>query len=308
MESSSSSIGTITSPEDDERDDPTFGTPVDPKHKQKPSNRPGRVPSAACIAVQKLVVKTKGLKPSTLLKSKLPKSSKPKPMPHPQCSDNAGNNDGTTNSKSTPSVTMKPVSNTEADPDVSKPPNVNNRKMGLKVTHHGLIRHGPTIKRHRFQCDMCCNYFTGSTYYINHYKETHPALLCTNCEKVFMNPLSLKKHKYHHQESVKLCKHCGRSFAFDCQLNDHLKTHLPKKLHSCSYANCDRSFTHKYDLRKHEGTHTKTVLSCKDCDYKTKDVQNLKQQERIHTGIKPYSCTKCDKCFTFFVQKKRHSC
>ena len=178
----------------------------------------------------------------------------------------------------------------------------------LQYTHHGLIRHGPTIKRCRFQCDMCGNYFTGSTDYINHYKETHPALLCTNCEKVFTNPLSLKKHKYHHQDNVKLCKHCGRSFPFDCQLNDHLKMHLPKKLHWCSYVNCDRSFMHKYDLRKHERTHTKTVLSCKDCDYKTKDVRNLKQQKRIHTGIKPYSCTKCDKCFTFFVQKKRHSC
>ena len=122
----SSSIGTITSPKDDEKDDPTFGTHADPKHKQKPSNRLGRVPSAAHIAAQKLVVKTKGLKPSSSLKLKLLRSSKPKPMPHQQRSDSDGNNIGDTNRESTPSVTLKPVSNTEADPEVSKPSNTKN--------------------------------------------------------------------------------------------------------------------------------------------------------------------------------------
>ena len=308
---SSSDIGTVTSPEDDERDDPTFGASVDPKRKQKFSSRPGRVPSAARIVAQKLVVKTKGLKQSSTLKVKLPKVTKPKPRPYCECNDDDTSTtitDGKTTGKPPPSVPVKPDTNTEAEPKEIKPPIVTNRKMGLKVTHHGLIRCCPIIKCCRFQCGMCGNYFMGSTEYINHYKETRPALPCTSCDKVFMNRLSLKKHNYHHQENVKSCKHCGRSFPFDCQLNDHLKTHLPKKLHPCSFAKCDRSFTHKYDLWKHERTHTKTVLSCKDCDYKTKGVRNLRQHERIHTGIKPYSCTKCEKRFTFYVQKKRHSC
>ena len=291
--------------EDDERDDSTFGTSVDPKCKPKASNRPRWVPSAARIVAQKLVVKTKGLKPSSTLKVKLPKVTKPKPRPHRErTDDDTTNTDGNTTSKPPPSVIMKPDISTAAESRETKFLSVTNRKMGLRVTHHGLIHHSPTIKRHRFQCEMCRNYFMGSTKYINHYKETHLALPCTNCEKVFMHPLSLKKHNYHHQENVKTCKHCGWSFSFDCQLNDHLKMHLPKKLHPCSFANCDRSLTHMYDLWKHECTHTKTVLLCKDCDYKTKDVQNLRQHKCIHTGIKPYSCTKCEKCFTFYVQKK----
>ena len=180
--------------------------------------------------------------------------------------------------------------------------------MGLRVTHHGLICRVPTIKRCRFQCEMCGSYFLGSTEYITHYRDTHPALPCNSCDKVFTNPLSLKKHNYHHKGNTKTCEHCGRSFLFDCQLNDHKKTHLSKKLHFCSFANCDKSFTHKYDLWKHEHTHTKTVLSCKECEYTTKDVRNLRQHECIHTGLKPYSCTKCEKHFTFYIQKKRHRC
>ena len=202
---SSSDIGTVTSPEDDERDDPTFGTSVDPKRKSKASNRPGRVPSAAHIAAQKLVVKTKGLKPSLTLKVKLPKVTKPKPTPHCEHTDDdtsTTNIDGKTTSKPPPSVTVKPDINTAAEPKETKPLSVTNRKMGLRVTHHGLICRGPTIKCCRFQCEMCRNYFMGSTEYINHYKETLPALPCINCKKVFTNPLGLKKHNYHHQENA----------------------------------------------------------------------------------------------------------
>ena len=271
---------------------------MDSKWKQKISCRPGHVPSAAHIAAQKIVVKTKGTKPKSTLKVEPPKLSKP----------TVSSTEGSMSNTSTPSTSKNNKTDVAAESDDKEPLSVTKKHMGLRVTHHGLIHHGPTIKYHRFQCEMCGNYFLGSTEYITHYKDTHPALPCNSCEKVFTNPLSLKKYNFHHQGNIKTCEFCGRSFPFDCQLNDHQKTYLSKKLHFCSFANCDKSFTHKYNLQKHEYTHTQTVLSCKDCDYKTKDVRNLRQHEHIHTGVKPYGCTKCDKRLTFYIQKKRHSC
>ena len=60
--SSSSSTQLLDSPTDSEKDDPTYGRPTKPI-KPKSNIRPGRKPSSARIAAQKLILKTKGLKP-----------------------------------------------------------------------------------------------------------------------------------------------------------------------------------------------------------------------------------------------------
>ena len=145
--------------------------------------------------------------------------------------------------------------------------------------------------------------FNDTTSFIMHYHDTHPALPCKNCDKVFTNPLSYNKHLYHHVGKKHTCKTCNRTFSFAGQLKDHCKSNLTTKPHVCSYPSCGKDFTHKYDLRKHECTHVKKLLSCADCDYTTKDIRNLK-----HSGEKPYCCDKCQKRFTFYVQKKCHKC
>ena len=179
---------------------------------------------------------------------------------------------------------------------------------GLKIVHHGLKHPTPQSKGHRCKCDMCGEVFGMSTSFIEHYSNTHLALPCKDCSKVFSNPLSLQKHRYHHVGKKYPCDMCKRSFPFDSQLKDHRKSHFKTKPHICSYPNCGKEAIHLYDMKKHERSHIKNNLKCKWCDYETKDSRNLAQHSRTHTGEKLYSCLKCHKKFMFFVQKKRHSC
>ena len=181
-------------------------------------------------------------------------------------------------------------------------------KSGLKIVHHGLKCPALQTKGRYCKCDMCGETFGTSTSFIEHYSTTHPPLPCKDCSKVFSNPLSLQKHRYHHVGKKFPCDMCEWSFPFDSQLKDHHKSHFKTKPHICSYPNCGKEATHLYDMKKHERTHIKDNLKCNWCTYETKDSQNLAQHTRTHTEKKPYSCPKCHKKFMFYMQKKCHNC
>ena len=182
------------------------------------------------------------------------------------------------------------------------------KHYGLKITHHGIVRQ-PTKKKGRVcTCDMCGEKFKNSTLFIKHYSTTHPPLNCKQCSKSYTNLLSLQKHVYMHKAEKKTCDSCGKAFAFQSQLSDHRKTHLKTKPHICSHPNCLKDFTHRYDLLKHKCTHKKGKHKCKNCEYITKDIRNLHQHARTHTGVTLYQCKLCGKQFKFYMQKKYHLC
>ena len=237
--SSSSSTEILQSPTDSEGDDPTYGRPKKPK----PSMRLGRKPSSACIAAQKVILKTKGLKPKLAHTSQALSDS---PCADPTTDVPTTQSKTKMDNKQTPACAKdKPVSSTTLGRPSSK-------HFGLKITQHGIVRQ-PTVKKGKScSCEMCGKKFRNSTLFIEHYSTTHPSLSCKHCSKVYTTPLSLQKHVYMHTAEKKTCESCGKSFPLDSQLADHWKTHMKNKPHICTHPNCSKDFTHQYDLLKHE--------------------------------------------------------
>ena len=119
----------------------------------------------------------------------------------------------------------------------------NNKGCGLKIVHHGLKRQTVKAKGRHCQCKICGKRFDNTTAFIAHYSGRHPVLPCTDCDKIFNNPLSLQKHRYHHTGKKYSCTMCNRTFPFNSQLQDHRKSHFKRKPHMCSFPNCGKEAT-----------------------------------------------------------------
>lgn len=64
-----------------------------------------------------------------------------------------------------------------------------------------------------------------------------------------------------------------------------------KPIFICDYKGCEKIFTTKYSLIRHNQTHKKRKdFKCKECDKTFSIKQNLVEHEFVHTGELPYLC------------------
>ena len=181
--------------------------------------------------------------------------------------------------------------------------NKKNKKCGLKMTMHGIIKRK---RKRKFSCKKC-NFAGTSQGEINrHFLNDHGSLSCTICGKQCKTISSMRKHNYEHSEKVGKysCDDCDKRFPFASQLKLHRKKHLTALEHMCIH--CNKWFKNRGELTKHLVSHSGKIWHCQKCKYTCNDPRNLRAHMHGHGDKTRYKCPKCTRGFNFYQQLKRH--
>ena len=137
-----------------------------------------------------------------------------------------------------------------------------NKKIKQKtfVTKTYVLRKGGLPRRARnkrkkqylFKCLMCSLRWATCKERNDHFKWKHRKLQGGECKKFFRTPSAFNLHKYIHRDGQFECKICQAHFPFKSQLDHHMVSHSKTRDYKCQEPFCEKEFTHKSDLVKHE--------------------------------------------------------
>jgi KRAB domain-containing zinc finger protein len=173
-----------------------------------------------------------------------------------------------------------------------------------------------------------CNKQCSSTNSYNRHIKTHDdarPYICSKCDKPFKTSQVLSEHmKRHYDDRRYQCELCTRKFYSKASLNDHMRSHTGEKPFKCEV--CGRFFGTKAILRQHMAVsclwlkpkkknykfnfqiHTvrEKKYQCKICSKFLLTAGSLETHVKKHSGIKPFSCSGCDKQFFTKEAMQRH--
>jgi hypothetical protein len=101
---------------------------------------------------------------------------------------------------------------------------------------------------------------------------------------------------------------CGKAFADNAHLKDHMLIHSGKKNFSCT--DCGKRFARTSSLKSHLRVHTgEKPFVCEHCGKAYASRGGLKMHTVSHTGVRPFSCAfpGCNKQFATSQQVKKHA-
>ncbi|CAB4066900.1 KRAB [Lepeophtheirus salmonis] len=154
-------------------------------------------------------------------------------------------------------------------------------------------------------CPLCGQSLDNRRLLNAHIHESHDASTgcCGICFEIISNEhLSRHFEKRHNYNPKKhLCPECGQKFKFPGELQCHTAyAHDLGGEKSVVCDQCGKVLPHRKALTKHirrSHDHDKTrTYACQKCDRVFFENYRLKKHLSIHTGLKPFKCSRCEYC------------